>query len=181
MGSHAKMLAALLLVASFAGGDSYCQGAKKPDPFGEATIRVKGFGRFAPGEEGTPRGELKAAMAARRDAQRNVAALFGKIEVRGDDRVKRIVISGLVSGAREVGAPEVKGGWVIVTVEIPLSAIASNMADLHEKIDEAKKRNERLQQALGKADSSVAKLRKTLDDLKRAIDGIEAKFKEMGK
>ena len=178
MRDRTMMSAIFLLLTAGLHGPAHAQGAKTPDPFREATIRVKGFGKFAPGEEGTPRGKLKAERAAKIMAMRNVAALFGKMEIRGDENVKKIVVRGLVSGARQVGDAKVEGGWVVVTVEVPLSAIVDSMAGLQEGVNEAKERNRQLQEALGSADSNLRRMRDTLEKLKKAIANIEAKLKE---
>lgn len=172
-----RILTIVLLAGACAIGASYGQAPAKPDPFSDAAIRVRGFGKIAPGQEGTPAGKLGAERAAKIDALRNVQALFGKMEIQGDERVKKIVVQGMVTGAKEVGDPEVKDGWVVVTMEIPLSAIAGNMVELQEKMAVAQQRNEELQEALGRADTSLQRMREALDKLNKSITDMEAKLK----
>ncbi|MEW6360123.1 MAG: hypothetical protein AB1696_27555 [Planctomycetota bacterium] len=176
-----NLLAAALLLAAGMAGAALGQQADAPDPFGEATIRVKGFARVPPGQPLTGAAKLGAMRAAKVVAMRNLAALFGNMEITGDEKVKKIVVEGFVSGAQDVGEPEVRDGWLIVTVEVPLSAVAANMADLEAKVAQAQERNEQMQQALGQADASLTKLRETLDKLKAAIDAMEKRMKEKGK
>ncbi|NOZ22855.1 MAG: hypothetical protein GXP25_17395 [Planctomycetes bacterium] len=178
-GTRRQILA--LLLAAGMGSAVWAQQGDAPDPFSEATIRVKGFAKVPPGQPLTGAAKLRAVRAAETIARRNLVALFGHLEISGDERVKKIVARGFVSGARRAGDPVVKNGWLIVTLEVPLSAIAGNMADLEAKAAAARQRNEQLQQALGTADAGLAKMKKTLDNLKTAIDKMEKKLEERKK
>jgi len=181
MHDGAKLLALTLLLAACLCGAAWGQQGVAPDPFSEATIRVKGFAKVPAGQPLTGAAKLKAERAAEVVAKRNLVALFGNLEISGNGKVKSIVVNGFVSGARRAGTPVVKNGWLVVTLEVPLSAVANNMADLEGQVAQARERSEQLQQALGKADASLTKMRETLDKLKTAIEKMEKRLEERRK
>ena len=125
----------------------------------EAVVRVTGIGRPPSGRSGA-QARLMAQRAAEVVAVRNLAAQLSGVEPNESGQQTVGCPEGLIRGFRYLPARQLPDGSVEVTVELPLSRLQGNHADLVRR--------------LAQAEADLAEARVQLDELRRQFLQLQA-------
>lgn len=121
------VLAGPLAAQSQTQAQTFVQPSASPIDWVNNLIRVQGIGRVNPKLAPQPQ-RLSAIRAATADAYRQLASVVGEVRILNEVSVgdyaksKKIQISGLIQGARRVGAPvfDSAAATATVTLELPI-------------------------------------------------------------
>jgi hypothetical protein len=151
----------------------------KGDPLGKAAIRVTGLGKAPDSKRGTPQGKLMAERAAELVAKRNLALAIGQVSVEGTDRDREIFVSKFVRGAHITSKKVNEDGSVEVTMELPLSEVARNFAEMQRLAIRAEENRQKLEEVFKKSEDDLRTMRTRLDTVQESMKKIEAELQAL--
>ena len=149
------------------------------EPLTQATIKVRGLGTAPEGKRGTPQGKLMAERAAEVVAKRNLGLAVGKVSVEGDERQKTVFVEAFVRGARTTDTKVLPDGSVEVTMELPLSEVAKNFADMQRVMIQAEENRKKLDGVFKKTEEDLRTVKGQLNNLQGSMQKIETQIKSL--
>ena len=179
MGAAKGMLACVVALLVSATGVGRGEQAGGNDPTGQASLKVTGIGKAPDSKRGTPQGRLMAERAAEMVAKRNLGLAIGKVSVEGTEKDKEIFVSAFVRGARVTDKKVLPDGTVEVTVELPLSEVARNFAQMQRLWVRAEENRQKMEGVYKKTEDDLRTMKGKLDTFKEAMDKMDAELKSI--
>lgn len=160
-------------------GSGASKSAVPEDVLSKAVIKVTGIGKAPESKRGTAQGRLMAERAAEIVAKRNLGLALGKVSIEGTERDKEIFVSAFVRGARVTGKKVLPDGSVEVTMELPLSEVARNFAEMQRLAIRAEENRQKLEDAFQKTTEELSTVKSKLDSVEDAVKKLETQLKSI--
>ena len=120
-----------------------------------------------------------AERAAEIVAKRNLGLAIGKVTVEGSERDKKIFVEAFVRGARVTDKKVKPDGSVEVTMELPLSEVARNFAEMQRLAIRAEENRQKIEDVFKKTEGDLHAVKTKLETYEESVKKIESQIKDL--
>ena len=179
MGAAKGIAACLVALLVSAPGLGRGEQAGGNDPVGQVSLKVTGVGKAPESKRGTAQGRLMAERAAEMVAKRNLGLAIGKVSAEGTEKDKDIFVSAFIRGAHVTDKKVLPDGTVEVTVELPLSEVARNFAQMQRLWVRAEESRQKLEGVFKKSEDDLSVMKGKLKTFQEAMEKMEAELRSI--